>query len=365
MSGAPGGAAPFRIGLLGAGGISRTYGAALRSVPEGRAVAVWSRTRARAERLAAELELGFATDRAEELLPRVDVVCVNSPNALHAEHAMLAARAGKHVIVEKPLAVSLEQGRALVEACRAAGVGLAYAEELPFVPKFVRAREIARSGDLGELLHVWQRESHGGPYSPWFFSREEAGGGVLMDMACHGVELVRWLLGKPAVVSVAAQIRSTGRLHATRLDDHSITHLAFAGGVTACCEASWILQGGMQSRLEVWGTKGHLEVDLLGGTGIRVFTPKGSATAGTGPGWGPAQSDWATENGYPQELSHFLRCFRSGETPSESGADGLAVLEILCAAYASAGRGGAAVALPFQPAGVARAVDLWLGAPER
>lgn len=171
MSGAP----PLRLGLLGAGWISRTYGAALRGVPEGRAVACWSRSRANAERLAAELGLGFATDRAEELLPHVDVVCVNSPNALHAEHGMLAARAGKHVIVEKPLAVSLEQGRALVEACRAAGVALAYAEELPFVPKFGRAREIARSGDLGEVLHVWQRETHGGPYSPWFFSREEAG----------------------------------------------------------------------------------------------------------------------------------------------------------------------------------------------
>jgi predicted dehydrogenase len=355
-------AAPFRIGLLGAGGISRSYGAALRSVGEGRAVAVWSRTRVNAERLAAELGLAFATDRVDELLPHVDVVCVNSPNALHAEHGILAARAGKHVIVEKPLAVSLEQGRALVEACRVAGVGLAYAEELPFVPKFARAREIARSGDLGELRYVWQRESHGGPYSPWFFRREEAGGGVLMDMACHGIELVRWLLGKPRVDSVAAQIRATG-LHATRLDDHSITHLAFEGGVSACVEASWILQGGMQSRLEVWGTKGHLEVDLLGGSGIRVFTPKGSATAATGPGWAHSTSDWAHENGYPQELSHFLRCFASGETPSESGADGLAVLEILYAAYASAARGGGTVTLPFQPAGVERAVDLWLGAP--
>jgi predicted dehydrogenase len=356
-------AGPLRIGLLGSGWISRCHGAALRSVPEGRAVACWSRSRKNAERLATELGLELATDRVEELLPHVDVVCVNSPNALHAQHGILAARAGKHVIVEKPLAVSLEEGRALVEACRAAGVGLAYAEELPFVPKFARAREIARSGDLGELLHVWQRESHGGPYSPWFFSRDEAGGGVLMDMACHGVELVRWLLGKPAVSSVAAQLRATGRVHDTRLDDHSLTHLAFEGGVSACCEASWILQGGMQSRLEVWGTKGHLAVDLLGETGIRVFTAKGSAAAQTGAGWAPVLGDWAAENGYPQELSHFLRCFASGETPSESGADGLAVLEILCAAYASAARGGAAVALPFQPEGVARAVDLWLGAP--
>ncbi len=357
-------AAPLRIGLLGAGWISRVHLTALRGVPEGRAVAVWSRTRSRAERLAEEFGLELATDRIEELLARVDAVCVNSPNALHAEHALAAAQAGRHVIVEKPLAVSLEQGRAMLEACRAAGVGLAYAEELPFVPKFVRAREIARSGDLGEVLHVWQRESHAGPYSPWFFTRELAGGGVLMDMACHSVELARWLLGKPAVRSVSAWIRSTGRLRETPLDDHSITQLVFEGGATACCEASWILQGGMQSRLEVWGTKGHLEVDLLGGSGLRVFTPRGSAAAGTGPGWAAALADWTFENGYPQELSHFLRCFREGRAPEESGEDGLAVLEILCAAYASAARDGAAVALPFRPPAVERAVDLWLGAPQ-
>jgi predicted dehydrogenase len=356
--------APLRVGLLGAGWISRVYLRALRGVSEGRAVAVWSRTRARAEALAAEFSLPLASDRVEELLPHVDVVCVNSPNALHAEHALLAARAGRHVIVEKPLAVNLEQARAIVEACRAARVGLAYAEELPFVPKFVRAREIARSGDLGEVLHVWQRESHGGPYSAWFFAREESGGGVLMDMACHSVELARWLLGKPAVRSVSAWIRSTGRLHDTSLDDHSLTQLAFETGATACCEASWILQGGMQSRLEVWGTRGHLEVDLLGDTGLRVFTARGSAVAGTGPGWAPALADWCAENGYPQELAHFLRCFREGRVPEESGEDGLAVLEILCAAYASAARGGAAVSLPFRPPPVERAVDLWLHAPQ-
>jgi predicted dehydrogenase len=355
--------APYRIGLLGAGAISRTYAVALRQVSEGRAVAVWSRTRASAERFAKEHGLDVASDRAEDVIGAADVVCVNSVNALHAEHAILAARAGKHVVVEKPLAVSIEQGRAIVEACRAARVGLAYAEELPFVPKFARAREIAASGDLGEVLHVFQRESHGGPYSPWFFERETAGGGVLMDMACHSVELVRFLLGKPRVTEVQARIRCTGRVHATRLDDHSITHLSFENGVSACCEASWVLQGGMQSRLEVWGTKGHLEVDLLGATGIRVFTPKGSAAALTPPGWASSLTDWAAENGYPQELSHFLRRFREGREPGESGEDGLAVLEILYAAYASAARG-EAVRLPFRPEGVERAVDLWLD-PER
>ena len=350
--------APWRVGLLGAGWIARTHLTALAEVEEGVPVGVWSRTLESARRLAEPAGIPLATTDVDELVEACDVVCVLSINALHAEHAVRAARSGRHVVVEKPLATSLEEGRRLVAACREAGVGLGYAEELCFVPKFVKAREIAASGDLGEVLHVRQRESHGGPYSPWFFTREHAGGGVLMDMACHGIELVRWLLGKPRILEVSAEIRSTGKLHDTALDDHSHTHLTFESGVTASCEASWILQGGMQSVLEVWGTEGHLVVDLLGETGLHVFTPKGSARAGTGAGWSPALAEWVRENGYPQELRHFLRCFRDGVVPEESGDDGLAVLEILQAAYASA-REGRRIALPFDPPGVERAVDLW------
>jgi predicted dehydrogenase len=123
------------------------------------------------------------------------------------------------------------------------------------------------------------------------------------------------------------------------------------GLVTALCESSWILQGGMQSRLEVWCRGGTLEVDLLRETGLRQFVRES--------GWTAPMADWVVENGYPQELSHFLRCFAAGTAPDESGADGLAVLEVLYAAYASA-REGRRVPLPFRPRGVLRAVDLWL-----
>lgn len=343
---------PLRVGLLGSGSISRTYMAAFQQLPEARPVAVWSRRREHAARFAAEHGLALATDRVEALLPEVDVVCVNSPNACHAEQAIAAARAGVHVIVEKPLAVNLEEGRAMIAACREAGVGLAYAEELPFVPKFLRAREILAAGELGRPIYVTQREAHAGPHSPWFFTREEAGGGVLMDMACHSIECVRWLLGKPAVSAVTAQLARTVHAARTPLEDHAVVHLTFEDGVTASCEASWALLGGMQSTLEIWGSEGTLAVDLLHETGLRRFA-RGS--------WSTPLADWVVENGYPQELSHFLRCFAEGRAPDESGEDGLAVLEILCAAYASA-RERRAVALPFRPPAVARAVDLWLGA---
>ena len=300
---------PFRVGLIGAGWISRTHLAALARVPEGRAVAVWSRSRERARRLAAEFGLEIATDRVDELI--------------------------------------------------AAGVGLAYAEELPFVPKFARLRELLESGALGEPRYAAQREAHAGPYSPWFFTREEAGGGVLMDMACHGVECLRWLLGKPPVDRVTAHLGRSAHAARGELEDHAVLHLEFATGATGLVEASWALEGGMQSRLEVWGARGFAEADLTQATGLRVYARE--AGSGGASGWSTPPADWLWENGYPQELSHFLRCFASGETPSESAADGLAVLEVLYAAYVSA-RERRSVALPCRPRGVARAVDLWLSA---
>ena len=350
---------PFRVGLIGSGGISRTYVEAFQHVPDADVVAVWSRQRENAERFGREHGISLATDRVEDLLPQVDVVCVNSPNACHAPHAIAAAGAGKHVIVEKPLAVSLEEGQAIVDACADAGVGLAYAEELPFVPKFERAREILESGALGEILYLTQREAHGGPYSPWFFTRDEAGGGVLMDMACHAIELVRWVLGKPPVAKVTAHVANALHRDKTELEDHSVIHLEFADGITATCEASWVLQGGMQSRLELWGTEGYLDVDLLHGSGLELYTHRGSPQHMAPPGWTMTLTNWVVENGYPQELSHFLQCFREGTTPRESGADGLVVLEILLAAYVSAATGPTA-ARPHRRAGIARPVAPWL-----
>lgn len=352
---------PQRIGLIGAGWISETYMAALAQLPEARPVAVWSRSARRAQAFARRHGLERATDDVTALLSAVDVVCVNSPNACHATHAIQAARAGKHVIVEKPLAVSLEQGEAIVDACRSAGVGLAYAEELAFAPRIVRARDCIRAGALGEVRYVTQREAHAGPYSAWFFTRDEAGGGVLMDLACHSIECVRALLGKPAARRISADLRTFDRAR-SHLEDHAVLQLSFDGGAQALCEASWVLEGGMQSTLEVWGSAGTLRLDLLGETGIRIFSKDGSRELGLSPGWSAAPVDAVAEAGYTGELRHFLECFRTGKAPEETGEDGLAVLEILCAGYLAA-RSERAVALPHRPPPVERAVDLWLGDP--
>jgi predicted dehydrogenase len=317
-------------------------------------VAVASRTREAAQKLAAASPgaRAFGFDALPELLadPRVTLVFVNSPNRLHAPHALAALEAGKQVVVEKPLCLSLDEADSLVAAAARRGVMLGYAENLCFAPLYRRARELLRQGAVGRVLWARQAEKHGGPYSPWFFERAEAGGGALMDMGCHGIEALRFVFDRPAVRAVSARLATTLHADKTRLDDDAEVRLALADGATLVSESSWVVKSGMQSTLEVHGAEGTLFVDLTGETRLRLLKPGGAVTR--------PPVDPLLEHGYLGELEHFLAAAR-GAPCEETGAEGRAVLEILLAAYASAGEGGRDVALPFRPAKAGAPVDLW------
>ncbi len=351
-----GGRAPVGIALVGAGSISRVYVDALARNPGAWIVGVASRTMASARKLAKRCDAPLAVPytELEPLLAdsRVSVVCVNSTNHLHAEHAIGALNAGRHVVVEKPLCLSLEDADRMIQAARDAGRGLGYAENLCFAPHHRHAREVVASGSLGRVVFARQCEKHAGPYSDWFYEREPAGGGALLDMGCHGIELLRWLFGKPRVRRVSASLDTLRHRERTRLEDTAWVQMELECGARLVSESSWSLEGGMESRLEVHGTEGTLQVDLLGEGGVRVFR--------RGEGWKVEHPDLQRLSGYPQELDHFLDAFARGEPPEETGEDGRAVLEILLAAYASAGRG-APVELPFDAPAVERPIDLWLG----
>ena len=140
----------------------------------------------------------FDTDY-RRLLERddVDLVFACVPNHLHRDVVVQAASAGKHVVCEKPFARTLQEADEMIQACRQAGVKLMYAEELCFAPKYVRAKQLADEGALGDIFVARQTEQHSGPHSEWFWHEELAGGGVLMDMGCHGIEFVRWITANP------------------------------------------------------------------------------------------------------------------------------------------------------------------------
>jgi myo-inositol 2-dehydrogenase / D-chiro-inositol 1-dehydrogenase len=265
------------------------------------------------------------------------VICVGLPNDQHERVVLDAASAGKHVICEKPLAINLERARAMIEACRKAGVMLALAEQIGFMPRLVEARNRVRQNAFGKVFHVHQRHQHGGPHSAWFWSRDHAGGGVLMDMGCHSIEAARFVLDYPRPQAVYACLSNRCHPH-SELEDHATLIVEFEGGIVAVLEPSWAVRSGMVSRLDLLGTAGALHVDLELGE----------------PG-----ADWLWDHGYPQEMAHFLDCAKSGARPQSSGEDGLVQLEVCCAAYESAATG-RRVELPFLPAGLECAVDLWL-----
>jgi len=350
--------AGYGIALVGAGWISRVYLAALARVGGTSLAAVASRTRAAAEKLthSSPGAKAFSFEELPALLadPNVRLVCVNSPNRLHAAHALAALEAGKHVVIEKPLCLTLDEADGLCAAATRQGVMLGYAENLCFAPLYRRARELVREGAVGRALWARQVEKHGGPYSPWFFDRTEAGGGALMDMGCHGIEALRFVFDRPAVRAVSARLATTIHSDKTDLDDDAEVRLELASGVTLVSESSWAVQSGMQSTLEVHGSEGSLFVDLMGETGLRLAKKGGAVTRPT--------VDPLLEHGYVGELAHFL-AGAGGAKVEETGEDGRAVLELLLAAYASAGQGGREIALPFRPAGVTRPVDLWRPSP--
>ena len=354
-----------RVGLIGTGFIGDIHAAAFKSVPEAEVVAVASPPPGQAKAFAGERGIPKAFQDYRDLLAlkEVDVITLGIPNHLHAPVAIEAAKAGKHVICEKPLCRTLEEADRMIEACHKAGVLLMYAEELCFAPKYVRARQLAEEGALGRVFLVKQSEEHFGPHMPWFWDVEKSGGGVLLDMGCHSIEYARWLLGKPKVKSVLASMGTYVHGDKTKGEDHSFCIVEYEGGRTALAENSWAKQGGVDDRCEIYGSAGFTRADLLRGSSLLTYSETGYGyaveKAATTQGYTFTMFEELWNYGFPQEMAHFVRCVQGKETPVETGEDGREVLKIIYAAYESAGTG-RRIAWPYEPRQVDKPIDLWL-----
>jgi myo-inositol 2-dehydrogenase / D-chiro-inositol 1-dehydrogenase len=262
-----------------------------------------------------------------------------------------AAAAGKHVICEKPLGRTLAEADVMIAATDRAGVRLMYAEQLCFAPKYVRAKQLMEEGAFGRVFQIRHGEQHFGPHSEWFWQGARAGGGVMMDMGCHGIELIRFMYGKPDVESVSATLGTLVHGGRTDLDDHALAVLHLAGDRLGLIETSWARPGGMNDLVEIVGDGGVAYVDLLRGSSIVAYSEEGYGyaveKAGDTKGWSFAMFEESWNYGMPQEMQHFVDCLRTGSEPLETGADGRVALEVVYAAYLSAGRG-ERVNLPLQ-----------------
>ncbi len=356
-----------KVGIIGSQFEADIHAASFQITPgEAEVVAVASPTPGHAEKFARERDIPrFFTDYREMLKEDdIEMVTIAAPNYLHAQMTIDIANAGKHVVCEKPLCMTLEEADQMIETCHEQGVLLMYAEELCFTPKYVRAKQLADEGALGKVYLVKQSEKHFGPHTPWFWDVEKSGGGVFMDMGCHGICFCYWFLDRPAIKSVYCQMNTHIHGDKTKGEDNSLCIIEFENDAVGLVEDSWARRGGMDDRVEVYGEGGVTYANLHMGNALYTFSEYGYGyvveKAPTSTGWTFTTYEELWNYGFPQEMYHFARCVRGKETPIVTGEDGRVVQEALYAGYESARRG-QKVALPFRPKGVKTPISLWLG----
>ena len=335
----------LNIGLLGYGFVQKEFHVpSYKEIAEANIVAVGGRTESAVKEFANTfgIKTAYSGDDFVERLCKdseVDVVDIGIPNFLHKKAVVLAAENGKHVICEKPLARNVEEAKAMLRAVEKAGVIHCYAENQVFMPHITKVKELISKGSIGNVFWIRSREAHFGPHSRWFWDPDLAGGGVLMDMGCHSVEVARYLIGKKPVEAYAW---GATLVHKTMAEDNSLALVKYEEGKLGQSENSWAAHGGLDLRYEVYGSDGAFFVNPTRETGISVFTVASEDKVGymvekaeTKKGW--MHPIWREHElyGYLFELQHFVSCILKDEKPKETFEDGYNVNCVLDACYGS------------------------------
>jgi predicted dehydrogenase len=283
----------------------------------------------------------WTTDMADAVRdPETDLVIVGLPNNLHKKAVLLAADAGKHVLCTKPLGRTAAEALGIVEAVEKAGVFGGYLEDLVYTPKTLKSLSSVRSGAVGRVLWVRSRETHPGPHSAWFWDKEIAGGGAIVDMGCHCIEIIRNFVGKE-VRPVEVMCAADTMVHPIAAEDSGIGLIRFENQSLGQFEVSWTFRGGMDLRDEITGTEGTIWLDHFLRTGFEMFTAVGkegyvAEKAETEKGWLFPVGDEVHELGYTHMFTDMFDSLDEGRTPMETLYDGYVVNAIIDACYQSA-----------------------------
>jgi predicted dehydrogenase len=261
----------------------------------------------------------------------IDLVDVVAPPHVHAEAVLLAAAAGKDAICIKPLGRTVAEAEAMIDAARAAGTRLFYAENVPFIPALQAAKRSVDAGAIGDVFRVAAREGIGEPHSAWFFDPARSGGGAVLDMAVHSIAFCGFFAGSE-VVSVSAEVGTFVWGDRTTAEDTAVLTLRFADGAIGVCEDSWSLTGAMDSRFEIVGTGGRILIDNLHRQPIEQVGASGGWTY-------PLPIPGLLADGHEDMLRHFVHARATGAPSPSEGEAGLAVLRVVEAALVAAGTG--------------------------
>ena len=332
-----------RIAILGAGMVARYHAQAIAATPGARLVAV---SRIDASKAAASAaEFGVPCETSDEVLlarPDVDAVCICTPSGQHARQTIAAARARKHVLVEKPMALTLADADAMIEACRSAGITLAVALQRRTEPAYQLVHRAIQEGRLGRpvlglAVIPYFRSKAYYDSAVWRGTWKEDGGGALMNQGIHIADLLAWFMGD--VEEVLA--RSATLAHDIEVEDDVVATVRFKGGALGSIVATTAASPGFPHRVEVYGTRGgvQLEAEAIArweGESVPTIDPSlraGSAPAAAGAGSSPTG---IAPTAHARILADFVRAIRGSRAPLVPGEEGRRSLALVLAVYRSA-----------------------------
>ena len=265
--------------------------------------------------------------------PDVDIVYVCLPNSMHAEYTIRAAKAGKHVMCEKPMAVSVAECEAMIRACKTAGKKLMIGYRCHFEPFNLEAMRLAKSGAAGKIRYV--RSEHGfvqGDPNKWRLKRALSGGGSLMDMGIYSLQAARYMTGEEPIAVTARESTDRRDPRFREVEDMIEWTLEFPSGAIAGCQSMYSAN---QNRILLMGDKGRIELEpATRYDGNKMWTGRdGRETAITSPPPGPGKTQFAGQ------LDHLAECILDGREPIVSGEEGLRDMRIVEAIYRSVREG--------------------------
>ena len=267
-----------------------------------------------------------AFDNCKKLLKEdIEAVVICSENSKHAELAIMAAEAKKHILCEKPISTNIKDAQKMIEACKKNGVKLMLAFPCRYLTSVTRARRIIENGEIGRILAI-KGTNHGSFPGGWFTEAKKSGGGAIMDHTVHVVDLMRWILNKE-VKRVYAEIDKS--IHNKKIDDCGTLAFEFHGGVIATLDPSWSRPKSYMTwgdvTLDIIGEKGVIHVDAFA-QAINVFDDAKNKHY-----W----ANWGS-NADLKMLRSFIDMIRYNKEPAISGFDGLKAMEVALGAYESA-----------------------------
>ena len=334
----------MKICILGGGFIGRFYAESLHGQRNrDRVHVVYARRQETAERFAADYQIPhFFTDMEAAIAhPETEVVVIATPNFVHKDAVMLCVKHKKAVLCTKPLGRTAEEALEMTKACEEAGIFAGYMEDLCYTPKFMKSLESVKKGQIGRVLWAKSRETHPGPHSDWFWDLDKAGGGAILDLGCHCIEISRNFIGKD-IKPVEVMCWADTQVKPIDAEDHAIGLVKYENGAIGQFEVSWTFRGGMDLRDEVMGTEGTIWVNTFLRTGFEMFTTgKGedayvAEKAESATGWLFPVGDETHELGYTNMFTDMFNAIEEGREANETFYDGYVVNAVIDAAYKSA-----------------------------